>query len=334
MPLVSIIVPCYNEAGTIRLLLDSIHRQTFPAQEMEVIIADGLSTDETRRTITGFQKAHPDLLVKLIDNPKRVIPAALNIGIAAARGEFVVRLDAHSMPRPDYVQRCVEALQAGRGDNVGGVWEIKPGAENWPSRAIAAAAAHPLGVGDARYRLGGEEQAVDTVPFGSFRRQLIERIGPFNEALLTNEDYEFNVRIRQAGGRVWFDPAIRSEYFARRDFASLARQYWRYGYWKARMLLRYPEAFRLRQAAGLFVISFPILAVLGLWLPWAWWILLFEGVLYLSALLVSGIQMAIKQRDLALILGVPMAIATMHFAWGSAFLWSVIWSVIGSKFKQ
>jgi glycosyltransferase involved in cell wall biosynthesis len=296
---------------------------------MEVIVADGLSTDETRQMITGFQAAYPELCVKIIDNPRRIIPAALNLGVAAAQGEFVVRLDAHSMPQPDYVQQSVDALQAGRGDNVGGVWVIRPGGEGWPARSIAAAAAHPLGVGDARYRLGGDEQAVDTVPFGSFRKRLIERLGPFDETLLTNEDYEFNVRIRQAGGRVWFDPAIRSEYIARRDFPSLARQYWRYGYWKARMLLRYPHAFRLRQAAGLFVLSFPVLAVLGFWLPWAFWILALEVALYLFALLVSGVQTAFKNRDPGMVIGVPVAIALMHFAWGSAFIWSLLGSLLG-----
>jgi GT2 family glycosyltransferase len=172
--------------------------------------------------------------------------------------------------------------------------------------------------------LGGEAQMVDTVPFGAFYRKLVDRIGLFDETLLTNEDYEFNVRVRQTGGKVWFDPAIRSVYFARRDFSGLARQYWRYGFWKARMLKRYPGAFRLRQAAGLFVVSFPLLAILGFWLSWAWYLLGLEILLYFLSLSVAGVQTAAKKKDLSLLLGVPISIVIMHFAWGSGFVWSLI----------
>lgn len=324
MPRVSIIVPCYNERETIRQLLDAIRRQTFPAREMEVIVADGLSTDGTRHEIALFQGAHPELEVKVVDNPRRIIPAALNRALENACGEIIVRLDAHSAPRGDYVEQCVAALEAGRGENVGGQWEILPGAKDWKARAIAAAASHPLGVGDARYRLGGEPQVVDTVPFGAFYRTLVERIGPFDETLLTNEDYEFNVRIRQSGGRVWFDPGIQSAYIARKDFVALARQYWRYGYWKARMLRRYPGAFRFRQAAGLFVLSFPVLALLGVWLPWAWLLLGLETLVYLLGLMAAGVQIVWMKKDISMVLGVPIAIAVMHFSWGTGFLWSLI----------
>lgn len=324
IPIVSIIVPCYNEQGTIKLLLQSIYDQTFPRQEMEVVIADGLSTDNTRQEIDHFQQTHPDLIVKVVDNPQRIIPAALNQAIEAARGDIFVRLDAHSMPYLDYVQQCVKALQANLGDSVGGLWEIEAGGENWQARSIASAAAHPLGVGDARYRLGGHAQEVDTVPFGAFHRSLIERVGNFDESLLTNEDYEFYTRIRRSGGKVWFDPAIRSKYFSRQNLSDLSRQYWRYGYWKARMLRRYPDAFRWRQLAGVFVISFPILAILGIWFWWARWILGLETMLYLMAIFLAGIQLALRKHDMALVLGVPLAIATMHFSWGIAFIWSMI----------
>jgi len=321
---VSIIVPCYNEQKTIRLLLAAIYVQNYPRQEMEVVIADGLSTDNTRQEITLFQEAHPDLIVRVIENPQRIIPAGLNCALEAANGEIIVRLDAHSIPAEDYVQRCVAAVNAKKGDNVGGVWEIQPAGSTWQAQSIAAAAAHPLGVGDARYRLGGDAQEVDTVPFGAFYRSLIDRVGNFDESLLTNEDYEFNTRIRQSGGKIWFDPGIRSKYIARQKIGDLARQYWRYGYWKARMLRRYPSAFRWRQLAGLFVISFPLLAVLGIWFWWARWLLGVEVVIYLLTLFLAGIQLAFKRRQVTLIWGVPLAIATMHFSWGTAFIWSMI----------
>jgi succinoglycan biosynthesis protein ExoA len=324
MPLVSIIVPCYNEQATIRLLLEAVYTQTFPRQEMEVVIADGMSTDQTRTEIAAFEQTHPDLAVKVTENPRRNIPAGVNRAVASACGEFILRLDAHCTPHRDYVARCVAALQAGLGGNVGGVWEIRPGGTSWQARSIAAAAAHPLGVGDAHYRVGGSAQAVDTVPFGAFRRSLFERLGAFDETLLSNEDYEFNVRVRQAGEKVWLDPAICSTYFARRTFGSLARQYWRYGYWKARMLRRYPHTFRWRQLSGVFVLSLFLFALLALWLPLFRWLFLCEMGVYLLALLVAGGQLAWRQRDPALVIGVPLAIATMHFAWGTAFLWSLV----------
>jgi glycosyltransferase involved in cell wall biosynthesis len=304
--------------------LASIYQQTYPKQKMEVIIADGLSTDKTRQEIQNFQKTHPDLILKIVDNPQRIIPAGLNQALKEAEGDIIVRLDAHSMPAEDYVQKCVTALELELGDNVGGLWEIQPGGDTWQARSIAGAAAHPLGVGDARYRVGGQAQEVDTVPFGAYHRSLVATVGNYDESLLTNEDYEFNTRIRQSGGRIWFDPEIKSKYFARSNFSSLARQYWRYGYWKARMLRRFPSALRWRQLAGVFVISFPILAVLGIWFWWARWLLVLESLIYFSALTLAGLQLAIKRRDLTLLWGVPISIATMHFSYGTAFIWSMI----------
>ena len=325
MPTISVIIPCYNEQSTIGLLLEAVVAQTTPRQEMEVVIADGMSTDQTRQRIQEFQERRPELRVQIVDNPQRNIPAGLNCAIRAATGEFIVRLDAHCVPRPDYVERCVKALQLGIGDNVGGVWEIRPGGDGWQSRSIAIAAAHPLGVGDARYRYTDRAGYVDTVPFGAFRREMAQRIGLFDESLLTNEDYEFNVRLRQAGGKVWLDPEIRSIYFARSGLGALARQYWRYGFWKARMLRRYPATVRWRQALPpVFVVSRGFWAGLAVVLPVTGWVFVLELATYGLILLAAGIRLGLQKKDLALIFGVPLAIATMHISWGSAFLWSLI----------
>jgi glycosyltransferase involved in cell wall biosynthesis len=336
MPSVSVIVPCYNEQNTIALLLEAVYQQTYPLNEIEVIIADGLSSDQTRQKIVAYQREHPQLEIRLVDNPPRAIPSALNRAIEAARGEFIVRLDAHSVPAVDYVERCIDALQAGSGDNVGGVWEIRPGDPGWIARGIAVAAAHPLGAGDAHYRLGGNAREVDTVPFGSFRRALALELGMFDESLLTNEDYEFNARLRQSGGKVWLDPTIRSQYFARSTLGALARQYWRYGYWKAQMLIRYPRTIRWRQALPpAFVASLILLALLATWLPLARWALAAEIALYLIAVSGAGAQAAWKRRQAALLLSLPLAIATMHLSWGAALLWGLIRPAPASKsFKK
>jgi succinoglycan biosynthesis protein ExoA len=326
-PKVSVIVPCYNEQSTIRLLLEALRSQTFPRAEMEVVISDGMSTDGTREAVAAFQKDFPDLEVCVVDNPLRNIPSGVNRAIQASRGEIIVRFDGHSKPYPDYVENCVKALEAGRGDNVGGVWEIQPGAQTSVAKSIAVAAAHPLGVGDAMYRLGASASEVDTVPFGSYRRTLVEKIGGYNESLLTNEDYEFNARIRKSNGRVWLDPSIRSVYFARSTFVELIRQYWRYGFWKWRMLRRFPDTLRWRQALPpLFVFSLVGFALISIYLPLALWVLVAEILLYFFVLLLTGAHAAIKHRKPFLLLGLPVAISIMHVSWGSGFLWSMLTS--------
>jgi glycosyltransferase involved in cell wall biosynthesis len=322
---VSVIIPCYNEVATIRPLLDALYNQTYPRQAMEVVISDGSSTDGTQAAIEQWQTGHPDLRVTVIVKPSRGIPAALNLAIEAAKGVIIVRLDAHSKPNPEYVARSVATLEAGKAENVGGVWDIQPGNKGWVARSIAAAAGHPIGVGDARYRFTDQAGYVDTVPFGAFYRELLDRIGVFDETLLTNEDYEFNTRVLQSGGRIWLDPGIRSAYVARDTLSALATQYWRYGYWKVQMLRRYPETLRWRQALPpVFVAGLALLVLLSPFWNVALWTLLATVGLYILALCLAGVQLAIRKKDLALVLGVPLAIATMHFCWGTAFLWGLI----------
>ncbi len=321
---VSVIIPCYNEEDSITDLLIAIYEQSFPRDEIEVIISDGMSTDATREKIADFANEFPDLQLTVIDNRKKTIPSGLNQAIQAANGEYIIRLDAHSNPHPDYITRSIKALEGGLGDNVGGVISIQAASQGWISQSIAIAAGHPLGVGDARYRIGSEPGEVETVAFGAFRSELIDKIGLFDETLLANEDYEFNVRIRKAGGKIWLDPAIQANYIARSTLRELSVQYWRYGYWKLRMLLRYPETFRWRQISGLFVLSWLVLGTLSIWFPAARWLLAAEAVIYGGALILAGMRAGTDKKSLLLGLGVPLAIATMHFSWGSGFLWSLI----------
>ena len=340
LPGVSVIVPCYNEEQTIQLLLEAICQQQYPLQELEVIIVDGMSTDNTRQVVEQYHSEHPNMVIRIIDNPKRIIPSALNYGINAATKEIILRLDAHSKPYPDYIEKSIQALQSGKGENVGGIWEIQPFHQagqtaSLVARGIAAAAAHPLGVGDAFYRYASEARQVDTVPFGAFRKSLALKIGLFNESLLTNEDYEFNIRILQNGGKIWLDPAIRCVYFARSTYISLAQQYWRYGFWKARMLTRFPKTIRWRQALPpLFVLLLLSLSFLSFWEPRLVILLLLQIVSYVLILMVIGLITALKKRDVSIVLSMPFAVAIMHLSWGSAFLWSLIRYMLGNTNPQ
>lgn len=321
LPSVSVIIPCRNEEKTIQLVLGAIYRQDYPRELLQVVIADGLSQDRTREEIAAFQSAHFDLSVLVIDNPRRVIPTGLNLAIKAADGEIIVRMDAHSIPNSDYVSRCVAALRQGLAQNVGGVWDIQPGNSSWIARSIAAAASSPLAVGDAHYRFTSKADYVDTVPYGSYRRELFDQIGFFDENLLANEDYELNTRIRQSGGKIWLDPQIRCVYYARANLSALSRQYFGYGFWKVQMLKRYPETLRWRQALPpLFLLGLFCALVVGIF--WKPSLILFALVagFYLLLLLVAALHMAFKKGDILLLIGIPLAIMTMHFSWGAGFI--------------
>ena len=320
-PSVSVIIPCRNEEKTIHLVLDAIYAQTFPRELLQVVIADGFSEDRTREEIETFKIAHPSLNVLVVDNPKRIIPAGLNAAIRASIGDLIVRMDAHSIPNPDYVALCVDALERNVAQNVGGVWDIQPGRNSWIARSIAAAAGNPLAVGDARYRFTDKASYVDTVPYGSYKRSLFDQIGLFDETLLANEDYELNTRIIQSGGKIWLDPKIRCVYFARSSLRALSKQYYGYGYWKLQMLKRYPETLRWRQALPpVFILGLLSLLLVGIF--WKPALVLFAITLglYLLVLLSIGIYMAGKKSDILMIFGIPLATITMHFSWGAGFM--------------
>ena len=319
-PSVSVIIPCRNEEKTIQSVLDAIYSQTYSHELLQVVIADGLSEDHTREEIASFKNNHADLDILVVDNPQRIIPAGLNAAIRASSGEIIVRMDAHSIPNPDYVALCVDALERNVAQNVGGVWDIQPGKGSWIARSIAAAAGNPLAVGDAHYRFTDKAAYVDTVPYGSYKRELFEQIGLFDETLQANEDYELNTRILQSGGKIWLDPKIRCTYFARSNLRALAKQYYGYGFWKVQMLKRYPETLRWRQALPpAFLLGLALTLLVGIF--WKPSLYLFTAVLglYLLILLAVGIHMAIKKRDILMVIGVPLAIIIMHFSWGAGF---------------
>lgn len=325
MPKISIIIPCFNEERTIRKTLEAILAQTYPLSEMEVVIADGLSTDRTREVIHQFIMEHPELAVRVVDNPKRFIPNGLNTALNHANGVYIARMDGHSVPDPNYIALAEEDLEAGRGDNVGGVVDILPGNEGWLARAISIATGHPLGVGDALYRFATQAGEVDTVAFGVYRRELFDRIGGWDESLLINEDYELNTRIRQNGGKIWLNPSIRAAYFSRSTLGTLSRQYFQYGLWKWRMLKRYPGSLRWRQALPpVFVLGVILGGLLSIFAKAAF--LIWAGVLglYATILFLAGILQAIRLRRLSMCIGFPLAVACMHISWGTGFLWSMI----------
>ncbi|MHC1740780.1 MAG: glycosyltransferase family 2 protein [Anaerolineaceae bacterium] len=324
MPRVSLIIPCFNEETRILTLLQAIAAQNYPLKDMEVIIADGQSTDRTRTIIEEYQQQHQFPQIRVIENPKRIIPSALNLAIKIATGELIVRMDAHTLPAENYVTLCIQAFDEGKGENIGGVIDIAPGSESWIGRSIAVATRHPLGVGDAKYRWTTKAGYADTVAFGTYARKTFDEIGFYDESLLVNEDYELNVRLRAHGGRIWIDPAIRATYYSRPNLTSLARQYFIYGFYKFKMLRQHPGTIRWRQALPpLFVLGILMLLLLAVFWKFAQVLLILVISLYLLILIAGSIPEVIKQKKLFLLAGIPLAIITMHFSWGTGFWCSI-----------
>ena len=325
LPLVSVIMPVRNESAFIGRSLGAVLAQDYPAQSLEVLVVDGMSDDGTRDIVRAMADNARGIHVQLLDNPARIVPTALNIGLRHARGEVIVRVDGHCEIAPDYVRRCVEALQETGADNVGGVWETI--GETYVARVIAAAQSSPFGIGNVAYRVRRPTPGfVDTVPFGAYRRDVFDRIGGFDERLVRHQDYEFNVRLRQAGGKIYYTPAIQARYYSRSSFRKLARQYLEYGFWKAFVTLENPRALAWRHLApiglvgalaggSVLSIAIPQLRPMyaGLWLVYA-----------LACLL-----MALKEtrragwRCLPLL---PAAFATIHLSWGAGFWWGLLHS--------
>jgi glycosyltransferase involved in cell wall biosynthesis len=337
VPDISIIIPCFNEEKTIAQVLSAILEQTVDIGICEVVIADGMSSDKTRDAIEDFTKAHKELCVRVVDNPKRYIPAALNTAINASKGQYVVRLDAHCVPERTYIERCINHLTNDKADNIGGVWIIEPGDKTPIAKAIAIAASNMIGTGNAAYRQAGSQEGfVDTVPFGSFRRKLFDKIGLYDEELLSNEDYDLNVRIRKAGGKIFLDPKIKCVYFARTTLSSLGKQYWRYGFWKAKMLRKYPDSIRWRQALPpLFVFGLIILLCISIFLPTILLLVVVLLSLYLTLVALSVVtdkrsnEMSFIEKILTM-----SAVVTMHFTWASGFLVSLMQSFVKKKYAD
>lgn len=327
---VSVIIPCYNEQRFIGKALANLVEQYSP-EDYEIIVVDGMSDDHTRDVVAEFQQSHSELSIRLLDNPARNIPHALNLGIAAARGEIIARMDAHAAPSSGYIRRCVEVLSEDNASVVGMPCRARPGADTVTARAIAIAVSHPFGIGDAKYRLGVDGDAfktredVDTVAFACFRKSLWSELGGFDEKLLTNEDYDFNYRVRVRGERVVLDRLAHCDYFARPTLSKLASQYFRYGAWKARMIRARPPSMKLRQlVAPAFVASLALLAAAGFWRSIAWWMLGLELATYLTTAMCFAYQAMRKNREQSrMLLMVPLAFFTIHFSWGTSFLWGL-----------
>lgn len=311
-PAVSVVIPARNEGAHIDAALRSVLEQDYP-NLIEVIVADGMSTDGTREQVARAAAADPR--VRLVDNPTGATPAALNIAIGVANGEVIVRCDGHVELPPGYVARAVAALRETGADNVGGM-QLATGRTPM-QRAVALAMSIPMGVGDARFHLGGPAGPVDTVFLGVFRRDVFDRVGLFDEDLLRNQDSELNHRIRAAGGTVWFVPELRVTYHPRSSLRALWKQYFGSGAWKRETFRKRPGAIRWRQLAPPALVL-GLVASVGLALAGATPAALVLPAVYAAALVLTAAVTALTRRRAEALL-LPVVLPVMHLGWGLGF---------------
>ncbi|MDH4079257.1 MAG: glycosyltransferase family 2 protein [Nitrospira sp.] len=262
---VSIILPCRNEAKSIRLCLESVVTSDFPKGKLELLVVDGQSDDGTIEIVREFCARHP--WIRLLTNARRITPAGMNVGIRSAAGKIVIRMDAHTVYPPDYVSKLVEWIERSKADNVGGVCATRPANQSAKAHAIAFALSHPWGVGDSHFRIGATAPKwVDTVPFGCYRREVFDKIGLYDEALVRNQDDELNHRLIKHGGRILLVPEIVSFYTARESLGKVWAMYYQYGYFKPLAVRRIGAVMTARQLVpATFVMSLVLTASLAHW---------------------------------------------------------------------
>ena len=324
--MLSVICPIYNEEKYIAKCIDSILAQDYPKDDLEVIFVDGMSSDRTREIVAEYSAKYP--FVKLIDNPDRIVPPAMNIGIKASVGDIIVRLDAHAVFPQNYFSELVKNLHKLDADNVGGVCRTLPINDTPVCRSIAYVLSSSFGMGNSHFRIGADSiKEVDTVPFGCFKRDLFERIGYFDEELTRNQDDEFNGRIIKNGGKIFLLPDLVIDYFARDTVAKVYKMFYQYGLFKPLVNRKLGQPATIRQ-------FFPLLFVLGLLLgPLTFLISSVFIWLYLGVLLVYLILAAIfsskESRSLKEVLIKIWVYFVVHFAYG----WGYINGIIKLIFK-
>ena len=315
--LVSIVLPCRNEQGYIQDCLESVLKQRPPDGGLiEVIVADGMSTDGTREYLQELAREHPQ--IRVLDNPGRIVSTGLNAAIRAARGDIIVRMDAHTIYAPDYVRQSIAALKETGADNVGG--PMRTTARTYKERAIRAAFHSIFTVGGARSHLADYEGPVDTVIYGCWRRDVFDRIGYFDEELVRNQDDEHNFRLVRAGGKIFQLKRICSWYHVRGSLRALFRQYMQYGYWKVLVMRKHrmPASWR-HLVPGTFVASLALFTAAGLFWPPALWAAAGLAALYAVAAIVASAIIA-ATTELLLFPLLPFVVACFHFGYGYGFL--------------
>lgn len=324
---VSVLIPTYQEAKYIGRCLESLIANDFDfaTSGSEILVIDGYSTDGTREIIAQYVAKYS--FIRLLDNPKTVQVVALNIGLAAATGDIIIRCDAHSEYPSNYISELVKWHKKGIAANIGGCWLTLPGDDSIRAHAIASVMRHPLGVGFT-YRTAprGRERFVDTVPFGSWRRETIEALGPFDEEFIRAQDLEYNMRLRAWGLRILMLPWLRIRYYARETFEKAAQMFYQYGYWKNKVNKKYGMLSSTRQLLPpLFLFGLVALLIV---VPFKWptalyalgtYLLMYLIPIFIASFFITKHQPP-ERRIFSFFLLVIVAFMMAHFSYGGGYL--------------
>jgi glycosyltransferase involved in cell wall biosynthesis len=328
LPFVTVVVPCRNEEKHIGRCLESILANDYPKERMEILVLDGMSEDRTREIVAEYQRKWP--MIRVLDNPKRLIPIAMNIGLRHARGQVILKIDAHSTYPKDYISKCVESLTCYQADNAGGVWRILPGDDSLTARSIALALAHRFASGNAYVKVGAKEPRwADSAAFGCWKKEVLEKIGGWNENLAGSSDMDLNARLKEAGGKILLNPEIQINYYADANF----RSYWKHnfadGVWATYVLKFRTKAWAWRHWVPMaFLLS--LLGFAGLALYSSIFGKLFLAILgcYAIANLAASIQISVRERNMKYLFLLPLTFGVRHFTHGIGALSGLVLLVL------
>lgn len=316
LPFVSLIVPCRNEEKQLAQCLDSILANDYPKDRMEILVVDGMSEDRSREIVSKYAERYP--CVRLVDNPEKHIPAAMNVGIRSAHGDSIIKMDAHSTYQSNHISLCVAYQEKYGAENVGGICRMSPGADTAVARAIVLALAHRFGSGTAKVKVGVDQPTwADSAAFGCFKKECFSRVGLFDERLTRSSDMDMNMRIRAAGGRILLVPEIVINYCADPDLKTFWKHNFADGLWATYVLKFGSRAWSWRH-------WIPLALVLSLVVPLSLsavslrflWLGLGIAALYFAASMVASLQIAVREKSAKQFFLLPVIFAIRHFAHG------------------
>jgi len=333
--MISIIIPCRNEELYIENTLNSIINNDYPLENLEILISDGRSNDKTREIVQDFEEKY--IQIKLIDNPEKTVPYAMNYAIKEAKGEIIIRLDAHSIYPPDYISKLVYWIQELNADNVGGVWETTAANDTLEAKAIAYSTSHSFGIGNAQYRISNrlEPYEVDTVPFGCYKKEVFENIGLFDIDLTRNQDDELNARLIQNGGKIFLIPDLKIKYFARDTFSKMFKMFYQYGLFKPLVNLKLKQPATIRQFIPPLFVLFLVIGTLFSSVSVIFLYIYIIGIsLYFGINILVSLMLSKKKKDIRLVIYLIISFTLIHVSYGIGYLKGILDFTIFKKHKK
>lgn len=318
LPFVSALLVTRNEKDYIRMSLMSLIEQTYPKDKYEIIVIDGGSTDGTLDVIKELQDTYNtnSFSIRVVSNPKKILATGWNIGIQSAKGEYVVRIDAHATANSDFIEKSVETIMRVDTVCVGGKLTSK--SLNGEDNAISYVLSSPFGVGNSSFRVSENEGYADTAVYGLYKKYIFEKAGYFDEKMVRNQDIEMHSRIKKAGGKFYFNPDIKSTYYTRNTVKKMLKQAYGNGQWNMVLLKKGSGALSIRHLIPFFFVLGALGSIiLGFICPVFWSI----GAAVILLHLILGIYFACKKtKKLSQILTMPFLFISLHFAYGIGYI--------------